>query len=276
MNTPLYRDMDRAALDAAYDNTRAVTDSAAILADWEVRSARLAAARPEHLDLRYGSLERNRIDYFSAGRRGPVLVFIHGGYWQMRAKETFRFLASGPLSHGIDVAFVAYTLAPAKRLEGIVAEVRSAIAWLAPRVAELGGDASRLYVSGWSAGGHLAAMTIDEPGVRGALAMSGIFDLEPIRLCYLNDKLRLDDDEVLRNSPLLERPLRAGRMMIACGGSELGELQRQSQAFAAARSNAGLPGQFTVLSGHNHFTILEELASRTGALTDMVCTLVAS
>ena len=107
----LYRGMARAALDAAYDNSAAVANSAELLADFQARSDRLRAQRDRHLDLRYGSAERNRIDYFAADAPGPVLVFIHGGYWQMRAKETFSFLAAGPLAHGIHVAFAGYTLA---------------------------------------------------------------------------------------------------------------------------------------------------------------------
>src|SRR6185312_5332901 len=101
------------ALDAGYNNTTAVADSARYIAEWERRSAELAARYPQHLDVRYGPRERNRIDFFPAARtNAPVLVFIHGGYWQMRAKELFRFLAAGPLAHDIAVAFIAYTLAP--------------------------------------------------------------------------------------------------------------------------------------------------------------------
>jgi acetyl esterase/lipase len=271
----VYRDMDRAALDAAYNNSAAVADSAAQMADFQLRSDRLRAEQNGRLDLRYGPAERNRIDYFSAGRGGPVLVFIHGGYWQMRAKENFSFLAAGPLAHGIDVAFVGYTLAPEIRLEGIVAEVRSAIAWLAERVAEFGGDPARIYVSGWSAGGHLTAMCLDEPAVKGGLAISGIYDLEPMRLSYLNEKLKLDEDEAQRMSPLLHLPPYSMPLFLAYGGGELPELQRQSETLAAARERAGLPCRLACLPGHNHFTILEELASPEGALTALLRELVA-
>jgi acetyl esterase/lipase len=265
-----YQGMDRAALDAAYNNTLAVAESATILADWQLRSDRLAAERPQHLDLRYGEAERNRIDYFSAGAGGPVLAFIHGGYWQMRAKETFRFLAAGPLAHGIDVALIAYTLAPAKRLDGIVAEVGAAIDWLAARYSSSG-----VFVSGWSAGGHLTAMAMNRPAVRGGIAISGIFDLEPIRLCYLNDKLGLDADEARRNSPLLQLPVEKKPLFVTYGTAELPELQRQSWTYAEARTKSGLPGRLVPLAGHNHFTILEELARQDGALTALVRELVA-
>ncbi len=272
----LYRGMDQTALDAAYNNTTAVADSARHIADFEARSAKVRAAHSAHLDLRYGAAERNRIDYFAADVRGKVLVFIHVGYSQMRSKEEFSFLASGPLAHGIQVACVGYTLAPQKRLTGIVAEIREAIGWLAEHADELGGDAARIYLCGWSAGGHLTAQCLDEPAVRGGLAISGLFDLEPIRLSYLNDKLRLDPDEARRLSPLLALADAASPLIVAYGERELPELQRQSATFADARANAGLPGRCVRLPGHNHFTILEELASPDGALTRLVCELAAA
>jgi acetyl esterase/lipase len=271
----LYRGMDQAALDAAYNNAAAVADSAAQMADFQARSDRLRAAQGSHLDLRYGPAERNRIDYFAARRAGPLLVFIHGGYWQMRAKDNFSFLAAGPLAHGIHVAFVGYTLAPEARLEAIVAEVRAGVAWLAGHAAEFGGDPARIYVSGWSAGGHLTAMCADHPAVKGGLAISGIYDLEPMRLCYLNQKLQLDADEADRMSPLHHLAPGSAPLVLAYGGDELPELQRQSETFAAARVRAGLPGRLARLAGHNHFTILEELADPEGALTALVRELVA-
>jgi len=271
----VYRGMDRATLDAAYNNSAAVADSARIVRDWDARSARLRAEYPQHLDLRYGPAERNRIDYFAVDRSGPVLVFVHGGYWQARAKETFGFLAAGPLAHGINVALVGYTLAPERRLDGIVAEVRAGVGWLAGELGRYGGDAGRLVVSGWSAGGHLTAMTLAEPAVHGGLAISGIYDLEPIRLCYLNDKLRLDAAEAERNSPLRHLPSSSRPLDVAWGGDELPELVRQSRDFAAARARAGRPGRGVALPGHDHFTILEELARPDGALTRLVLELVA-
>lgn len=273
---PMYRGMDRAALDSAYDNSAAVANSAALLADFDARSAALRARLPQHLGLRYGPAERNTIDYFAADRPGPILVFIHGGYWQMRAKETFSFVASGPLAHGIHVALPGYTLAPATTLDGMVAELRAAVAWLAQHAPAFGGDASRIIVSGWSAGGHLTAMLLDEPAVKGGLAISGLFDLAPIRLNYLNHKLQLDAAAVRRLSPLLNLPPRSVPLMLACGTDELPELQRQSETYASARAQEQLPGRLARLPGHNHFTILEELAQPGGALTLLLREILAA
>jgi len=253
--TPLYRGMHRAALDAAYNNGAAVKNSTQIVAGWQERSDRLRKSAQE---FRYGDAERNRIDYLEAKKGAPLLVFVHGGYWQMRAKENFTFIAEGPLAHGISVALVGYTLAPDKRLDSIVREIRWALDY-ASRWSD------QLMLSGWSAGGHLTAMNMPHPAVKAGLAISGIYDLEPIRHSYVNEKLRLDEAETHRNSPMLnwlsEKPL-----MIAYGAAELPELQRQSRDYAAKRLRAELH----TLDGHDHFTILEELASPSGALTGMV------
>ena len=258
----LYRGMDRAALDAAYNNGAAVKDSAQIVAEWEARSAGLRARHPEGINLRYGPGERNRIDYFAARRDGPVLAFIHGGYWQNRSKEIFSFVAEGPLAWGINVALIGYTLAPQKRLDGIVAEIHAAMSWLQESIPTLGGDSKRLFVSGWSAGGHLTAMAMSHAAVKGGLAISGIYDLEPMRLCYVNDKLRLDEDEARRNSPgPADKPL-----FIAYGADELPELCRQSEEYGKKLKNTTL----LAIPAKNHFTVLEELASPHGALTALV------
>jgi arylformamidase len=270
----LYRGMDRAALDAAYDNTRAVADSAQLLADFDARSDAIRRERATALDLRYGAAPRNRIDYFAGAPGAPLLVFIHGGYWQMRAKETFSFVAAGPLAHGVHVALIGYTLAPEIALAGIVGEVRAALGWLAAQAAVYGADSGRLYVSGWSAGAHLTAMCLDEPAVRGGLAISGIYDLEPIRRCYLNDRLGLRAHEVAELSPLLRRHVLRRPLMLACGGAELAELQRQSLEYAAARAAAQLPGRLLRIDGCNHFTILDQLARPDGALTALLLEMI--
>ncbi|HTW53061.1 MAG TPA: alpha/beta hydrolase [Stellaceae bacterium] len=263
----LYRAMDRTQLDAAYNNSAAVRERDAIVSDWAMRSARLRAERPQHLDLKYGDAPRERLDLFLASDANtPTLLFIHGGYWQMNAKEGFAFLAEGLLALGINVALAGYTLAPEARLDRIVAEVRRAVLWLTEHLAGFGADADRLYVSGWSAGGQLTAMTMPLSAVRGGLAISGIYDLEPIRLNYLNDRLGLDEEEAERNSPLLHLPPRAGELIVAYGSEELPELRRQSITYAQAWAEQGLPGCLRPVEGTNHFTILETLARPDGEL----------
>ena len=263
----IYRGMDQAALDAAYNNGAAVGIEARdrIMADWTARTAALAARVQARRDLRYGPAARNTVDFYPSGRAGaPVLVFIHGGYWQFSDKENYGCVAAGPLAHGIDVALVEYTLAPAIRMDGIVGEVRAALAWIRAELAPGG-----FVVAGHSAGGHLAAMMLGEPRVLGVVPISGLFDLEPIRLSYLNDKVLMDEAEARRNSPIHHLPSVAPRLVIAAGAAELPEMQRQSTDFYQSCQGLSLDARLALLPGHDHFTILEELARPDGRLTDL-------
>jgi arylformamidase len=253
----LYREMDRSQLDAAYNNSAAVPERDAIVAGWAARSARVRRETAGHLDLAYGDTPRERLDLFlAADPDAPTLAFIHGGYWQINL-----------LPLGINLAVIEYTLAPAARLDRIVSEVRRSVRWLAEHLAEHGADPNRLYVAGHSAGGHLTAMTMPLPEVRGGIAISGIYDLEPIRLNYLNEKLALDMAEAERNSPVRHLPAAAGELVVAYGTRELPELCRQSIDYARAWTERGLPGRLLPVDGADHFTILDALARPEGVLT---------
>src|SRR6266852_1159039 len=165
---------------------------------------------------------------------------------------------------------------PEARMDDIVVEARAAAAWLHDNLADWGGDPNRIFAAGWSAGGHLAAMVMGETAIRGGLAISGIFDLEPIRLNYLNEKLGLDAAESQRNSPLYHRPERTGALLVAVGGDELPELRRQSQDYADAWRRHGLPVVFQELPRCHHYAALEQLAHPDGTLVDALRELVSS
>jgi arylformamidase len=274
----LFRGMDRAALDAAYNNRNAVGNAKVerFNDDWKARSERLRATRKPELDLKYGDTPRERLDFYASGKpKAPTLMFIHGGYWQMNDKENFNFIAEGPLAHGVNVAVVEYTLAPEARMDRICAEIRRSVDWLLANLARLGGDPTKLFVSGHSAGGHLTAIAMGNPAMAGGIAISGIFDLEPIRLNYLNDKLKLDEAEAARNSPLQHLPSRAGALVATVGAAELPELVRQSADYAKAWSASGLKGKYLPLPDHDHFSVLEELANPDGKLTRVLHELIA-
>ena len=265
----LYRAMDRATLDAAYNNTAAVgqTKRDEYVAGWTRRSNVMRKAPDARIDLRYGDGARHRLDAFPCGTPGaPTLLYIHGGYWQMNDKEPYAFLGEGLLAAGFNLALIEYTLAPAARMDQIVAEVRRAVAWVIDHAKEIGGDPARVYVSGHSAGGHLTAMAMTEPRLAGGVAISGIYDLEPIRLNYLNEKLGLDAAETERNSPMRHFPESAAPLVVTVGLGELPELVRQSEEYAAAWTARGLRGRYLPVPKHDHFSILEELAQPTGAI----------
>ncbi|HEV7820175.1 MAG TPA: alpha/beta hydrolase [Burkholderiales bacterium] len=274
-STIIYRGMDRAALDAAYNNSAAVIDSPQWLDEWRKRSAVMRERKDATLGIAYGERERERIDYFPSGKAAaPLFVFIHGGYWVRNSIDMFSFLAEGPNARGIDLAVIGYTLAPEARLSGIVEEIRAGLSYLKNQ-ADLGFDSERIYTGGWSAGGHLAAITSDHPAVRGALPISGIFDLEPVSLSYLNEALQLTAADIETLSPInhLKSGLPPHRLVV--GGNELSELQRQSRNYNEAALNAGVSTSLQVLPGHHHFSILDELAKPDGTVTEELLQLVA-
>lgn len=255
--------LDEAARRAAYDNTCAVHDSAAQLAAFEARSAALLDTTAADWDVPYGPSERQKFDFIAGQTGAATLLFIHGGYWQMRHKNTFRFVAEGALQQGLNAALVGYTLAPQATLTQIVQEVREGIAAVRAHYLQRGGS-GRVLLCGWSAGGHLTAMCLDAPGVVAGLGISGIYDLGPIAHNYLNAALQLSEAEVQQLSPL-RLPVVNQPFVTACGSAELPQLQAQSQAFAAHRQ--GMPDDAVcVVEGADHFSILQALASSDGAL----------
>jgi arylformamidase len=265
---PLYRGMTRAELDRAYDNRSYVADSAACLARWAEESATLYRQAEVHRDMRYGPAPRQRLDFFPARSAGrPTVFFIHGGYWQWCDKEDECFVASGLLAHDINVAVAEYTLCPDISLDNMVAEIHVAIDWLVPRLTVFDADPEQLIVVGSSAGAHLAAMLAGRPDVKGSLLISGVYELEPIRLGRLNDAISMDRDMALRNSPLLHLPGKAGPVCFAVGENELPEMHRQSRDYYGRWIAARLPGWDLTVAGANHFTIMDEMADPNGELT---------
>jgi arylformamidase len=269
-DAPDWRGMSQEDRDKGLNNGVAVAESAEIVAGWERRSTELRGRYSDHLDLRYGPRERNRIDFIKAAEKGPTLVFIHGGYWQMRAKEVFTLFAEGPMAHGINVALFGYTLAPDATLDDIVTEIRQGLDFLAAQLPGLGGDASRIVVSGWSAGGHLTSMALSHRHVKAGMAISGIYDLEPIRHSYLNVKLGLDEAMSRRNSPVLQAGGAMKPLSLVAGSAELPLLRKQTADFAGHRANYGLPVTYEEIPGADHFTIMNELASPAGRITTLI------
>jgi arylformamidase len=274
MTTPFYeldwRTMSQQELDLGLNNGVAVVGSAEMVAGWDRRSAEMRARYSGHLDLRYGRRERNRIDFLKAADGGPTLLFIHGGYWQTRAKETFTVFAGGPMAHGINVALIGYTLAPDATLDQIVAEIHQGLDFLAAKLPALGGDPNRIVVSGWSAGGHLTSMALSHPHVQAGMAISGIYDLEPIRHSYLNVKLGLDEATSRRNSPMMQTGGADKPLSLVAGSAELPLLRKQTADFAGHRAKHGLPVAYEEIRGANHFSIMEEMTSPTGRITTLI------
>jgi arylformamidase len=258
--------LSQAERDTAYNNSAAVADSPVLNAAREVASSAFRAANGMHLDLRYGKRERNTWDLFpQADPDAPCIVFIHGGYWQRNSKDQFANLIAGPYTRGWAAALPGYTLAPDASLSEIVAEINAALDWLAAH-GPAHGINGPVVLSGWSAGGHLTAMCLGHRLVKAGLAISGVFELGPVRDTYLNEKLRLTEQEIVTlspmRSPMVDKPL-----AFAYGTAELPPLVSDSRDLHALRSAAHLPGALIPVPRANHFTIVHELRDPEGVLT---------
>ena len=257
--------LSRPERDAAYNNSAAVPNSPALN---DARIAASAAFRAEvqgELDVSYGPGERQLWDLFpGSDPAAPCFVFIHGGYWQRNRREDFCCLGEGLRAHGWSLALPGYTLAPEATLTDIVAEIAAALDWLAQNGAAHG-IAGPVLLSGWSAGGHLTAMGLSHPAVAAGLALSGVYELGPIRDTYLNEALQLTDAEIAAVSPLrlppVEKPL-----AIAYGTKELPALVADSRHLNAMRAAAHCPGPLLPVAGADHFTILDALRRPDGEL----------
>jgi len=269
-----YRGMDRAALDAAYDNRRAFPSFMELRDVWSQRGERLLRTTPGERDARYGPGSRQRLDFLACGIAGrPTLAFIHGGYWQWNDKENYAFVAEGLLELGVNVALIEYTLAPQASVGAMVLEVQAAMRWLLRNLPGRFDASSQVLVCGHSAGGHLAATALEAEGLAGALMISGIYDLEPIRLCYLNEALALTENDAWSASPVHRVP-GMPRSVVAVGSGELPELVRQSVDYAGYLGEHSREVELRRVPGTDHFTILEQLANPRGSLCQRVLELL--
>ena len=257
--------LSQKARDAAYNNTEAVADSAALIEERNAASEAFRATADAALDLRFGETEREAWDIFRGpDPAAPVLAFIHGGYWQRNRRQDFACLAEGALAMGWTVAMMGYTLAPEATMTRIAWQVQAGLDWLTAHGAAHGAGGP-LVLSGWSAGGHLAALGAEHPSVAAALCISGIYELGPIRDTYLNPALRLTDDEVADLSPL-RRPAVPKPIAVAYGAAELPALCQHSRRFHGMRAEAQAPGPLLPVAGADHFRVLDALRQPGGAL----------
>jgi acetyl esterase/lipase len=265
--------LSQAERDAAYDNNAAVKNSAALIAERNEASKTLRVSRESFLDVPYGDRERTKIDLYPAAEKmAPCLVFLHGGYWQRNSRELFAMLVEGVAAHGWSVAIPGYSLAPDASLTEIVAEISQALDWLAENGGSYG-ISGPVVLSGWSAGAHLVAMALDHPRVTAGLAISGVYDLAPIRDTALNNALKLTAQEIAKLSPL-RLPVVRKRLDIAYGTAELPALVCDSIQLHEARAGANAPGKIFPIEGADHFSILGELRRPDGALVDVARKLV--
>ena len=265
---PLSADVD---YEVEYNNRARVPENPAIIAGWSREAQAYREARQGRLKvIAYGSGERHRIDFFPGDGAGPIVVFIHGGYWQALDGSFFSHLGCGLNAHGIDVAVPSYDLCPHVSIDDIIEQMRTA----ARELAKLGRP---LVVSGHSAGGHLAACmlatdwrafdgALPERLVTAAYAISGLFDLGPLVKTSINNALKLDEASAKAASPLFWKPPVHGTLDAVVGGNESAEYFRQSRIIVDAWG-AGIATRFATVPDANHFTAIAPLADPKSSMT---------
>ena len=243
--------------------------------------ARLAC----ELDIAYGTSADELMDlYLAPADNAPVQVFIHGGGWRQLSKDVSAFAAEAFVAAGVMFVAVGFSLIPAVKLESIVTQVRKSVAWLFTNVSRFGGDPHRIHVCGHSSGAHLASMLmsdnwqdafgVPDDVVKSGLLVSGLCDLEPVRLSYRNEHLRLDRLAVRRNSLLYNLPKSGIPLTVAYGQHETNEFKRQSQMLSEAWQNAGNSCASLQIDGRNHFDVILELAGQNGVLAQLALSLI--
>jgi arylformamidase len=276
----------RDVLDRDYGARASVTPEVfeAAMRDYRSRSEEMRD-HATHLDVVYDEESGQTIDiYGTSGEARPVFVFIHGGYWRMLSKHDSAFMGDMLATNGIATAVVDYRLAPEASLDEIVREVRAAISFLWKNGRAFGIDPARIHVGGSSAGGHLTGAVLsrgwhDEAGVpenviKGALPISGLFQLAPISRSFVQDWIKLDDAAVKRLSPAANLPRVGCPIVVAYADGEPDGFRRQSTAYDQMWREAGFASELMEIPGRNHFDVLLDLASEDTVLSQALLRLI--
>jgi arylformamidase len=269
-----------------YNLRAAFPDHPQWFARWSADSAAARAALDCHLDVRYGKGPKQTLDLFPAALPRAALLFIHGGYWRALDKADHSFVARPLVTHGVSVAVLNYDLCPDVDIERIIEECREAVAWLSREGARHGVPVERLVVAGHSAGGHLAAMLfatdwreygVGASTIVGGVAVSGVFDLEPLVQVSFNADLRLDAGTARSASPAHRAPRVRAPLLLAAGADETAEFIRQSwllwERWPQCRPSRQ-EGPLVVPSRH-HFSVVSDLGDADSELVKRIHELCA-
>jgi arylformamidase len=264
MSTPaIYRGYDQAGLDAQYNNQRTVPDYQSITVRHR-RDTEEAKRRYRWQEAAYGPTAAERLDlYLPECAPAPVLVFVHGGAWRLLSKEDSGFAAPAWLEAGFVFVALDFALSPAVSLDEIVRQVRAAVAWLWTSVHRFGGDPRRIHVAGHSSGAHLVSQCLvadwtrdfgcPSDVIKSAIFVSGLGDLEPVRLSYRNSGLKLDEAAVKRLSLVRQQPAVRCPLVCAYASGDTDEFRRQTREVAQHWQRHGLEASLIELAGRNHF-----------------------
>jgi arylformamidase len=269
-----------------YNLRAAFPDHPEWFARWAADSAAARAELGGHLDLRYGIGPKQTLDLFPAARARAALLFIHGGYWRALDKADHSFVARPLVERGVGVAVLNYDLCPDVSIARIIEECREAVAWLTREGARHGVPVERLVVAGHSAGGHLAAMLfatdwkvygVPVGAIAAGIAISGVFDLNPLVQVSFNADLRLDTGKARAVSPVYLAPRVRAPLLLAAGAEETSEFIRQSWLLWERWPEchpSGRKGPLFVPERH-HFSIVSDLGDPRSELVTVIHRLCA-
>ena len=238
-------------------------------------------------DVQYGNDEPQKLDIFPATvDRAPILVDIHGGGWRSGSRNIRSFPASSVTKAGVMWVPIDYGLAPNYSIHQMVDHVRSAIVWLYHNVSKYGGDPSKLYVSGNSAGGHLTGCIlmpdwhknygVPSDIIKGACAISGVYDLQALVHAEYgyNDELGMDIETAQNFSPLFNLPTKGCPLIVSYGAPEPNEFRRQSRVYYEAWKDGGFPATEIVVNGAHHFAMSRQMSDPNSALFQAVTKMI--
>ena len=280
MRMKAFLDYDQAELDRQYDQRAWAPNAVEVINRYAADSEAVRRRLGEPETHPYGEGRAATLDLFRAHRpHAPIHVFIHGGAWRTLGKRDSAFAAETFVRAGAHFVALGFELLPVATLDEMVEQVRSAIAWIFRNADRLGGDPGRIFVSGHSSGAHLAGTVVTTDWraqfrlppdvVKGALCISGTYDLEPVRRSARNAYVQLDAGMVDRLSPARHADNIACPVVVGTGERESDELKRQARDFAALAEGRGVPVRLIEGAGLNHFEIINTLASPFGLLGRM-------
>ena len=273
MSDKVYADFTQDQLDWQYNNRERVDGHAEIMASYARRGDAFIEKAPHAFDLPFGDSAAEVLDVYPAHESdelAPVVIFLHGGYWFSRHKDDFRFIPAGFAPAGAMVVVVNYALIPEVDMAELVRQCRAAVAWTYNNAEQHGGDPQKLYIAGHSAGGHVTAMMyatdwdqwgVPKSAIKGGMAISGLYDLEPIRLNYMNPTLGFTEQTVAEYSPIHLSPTLTAPLVFAVGGAETPEFLRHNKLLLGPWGDKGLHCKEVVVPGLNHFTVLENFST---------------
>jgi arylformamidase len=273
----VFNGMDQVELDAAYDQIFYSPLQGQVIKRYAITSEEVRRHIGDPQRVAYGPTEPENLDiYRTKAANAPIFVFIHGGAWRGGAAKNYGFPAEMFVkagAHYVALDFVAIGEADGD-LRRMAEQVRRGIAWVYKNAGSFGGDPNRLYIGGHSSGGHLCGVALvtdwqkdfglPADAVKGAVSMSGMYDLKAVRLSKRSSYVKFTDEMEDAMSSQRHLGLLRAPVIVTYGTNETPEFQRQSRDFAAAVKAAGKPVELVVAESYNHFEMAESLGNPYG------------